>query len=34
VHVDQERGYKVTVVAPTFEGFLRGLCSSEEFETS
>ena len=25
VHVDQERGYKVTLVAPDFESFVRGL---------
>lgn len=32
VHVDQERDYKITVVAPNFESFVRGLESSEAFE--
>ncbi|MCU0699585.1 MAG: SMI1/KNR4 family protein [Myxococcaceae bacterium] len=31
VHVDQEWDYKVTFVAPTFESFIRGLVSEEEF---
>lgn len=31
VHVDQERDYKVTLVAPTFESFVRGLQHADEF---
>lgn len=31
VHVDQECDYKITVVAPNFESFIRGLESSESF---
>lgn len=34
VHVDQELDYKITVVAPTFESFIRGLQGDEEFEGS
>lgn len=32
VHVDQERDYKITVVAPTFESFIRALRSDESFD--
>lgn len=32
VHVDQERDYAVTVVAPDFETFIRGLQDSSEFD--
>lgn len=32
VHVDQERDYHVTPLAPNFEAFIRGLVSDEEFE--
>lgn len=32
VHVDQELDYKVTVVAPSFESFVRGLESDQAFE--
>lgn len=32
VHIDQERAYKVTLVAPTFESFLRGLVRAEDFD--
>lgn len=31
VHVDQERDYKVTFVAPNFESFIRGLAPEEDF---
>jgi hypothetical protein len=31
VHVDQQSKYKVTVVAPSFEAFVRGLESDEAF---
>jgi hypothetical protein len=30
VHVDQGRDYAITVVAPTFESFIRGLVSEED----
>ena len=29
-HVDQERGYAVTFVAPSFESFIRGLVSEND----
>ena len=32
VHVDQELDYKITPVAPTFESFIRGLQSEEDFD--
>ena len=32
VHVDQEVGYRVTVLAPDFATFIKGLVSGEEFE--
>ncbi len=32
VHVDQERDYKITAVAPNFEAFVRGLKSEEDFD--
>jgi hypothetical protein len=32
VHVDQERDYKITLVAPSFESFVRGLEDDEAFE--
>lgn len=32
VHVDQECGYKITFVAPTFEAFIRGLEGEEAFD--
>jgi hypothetical protein len=32
VHIDQEFDYKVTVVAPNFESFIRGLEDDEAFE--
>ena len=32
VHVDQEDGYRVTAVAPTFESFIRGLATEEAFD--
>jgi SMI1/KNR4 family protein SUKH-1 len=32
VHVDQEYGYKITFVAPTFEAFIRGLEGDEAFD--
>jgi hypothetical protein len=32
VHVDQELDYKITLVAPTFESFIRGLASEEAFD--
>lgn len=32
VHVDQERDYAITAVAPTFEAFMRGLVSEEDFD--
>jgi hypothetical protein len=31
VHVDQERDSKVTLVAPNFESFIRGLAAEEDF---
>ena len=31
VHIDQERDYKITMVAPNFESFIRGLESIESF---
>lgn len=34
VHVDQEWDYKVTLVATSFEAFIRGLEVPEEFETA
>jgi hypothetical protein len=34
VHVDQERDYKITVVSPTFESFIRGLQGEQEFDAS
>jgi hypothetical protein len=33
VHVDQEIGYKITFVAPSFEAFIRGLQPDEAFDT-
>lgn len=33
VHVDQEFGYKITFLADTFEGFIKGLRSDEEYES-
>jgi len=32
VHVDQERDYKITFVAPSFEAFVRGLESDDAFD--
>jgi len=32
VHVDQELGYKITVVAKNFESFIRGLERNDNFE--
>lgn len=32
VHVDQECGYKITLLAKSFEEFVKGLRSSEEFQ--
>lgn len=32
VHVDQELGYAITVVAPNFESFIRGLENSSGFD--
>ena len=32
VHIDQERDYKLVVVAPTFEAFVRGLEVASAFE--
>ena len=32
VHVDQESGYRITFLAETFERFIMGLRSDEEFE--
>ena len=32
VHVDQEDDYKVTYLAASFEEFINGLVSDEEFE--
>ena len=32
VHVDQESGYKTTLVAEDFESFIRGLEDDEAFE--
>jgi hypothetical protein len=32
IHVDQELDYAITVVAPTFEAFIRGLLSEEDFD--
>ncbi|MCE4052569.1 SMI1/KNR4 family protein [Pseudomonas sp. Au-Pse12] len=34
VHVDQEGDYEVTVLAPNFEAFVRGLVSWEVYDTS
>jgi hypothetical protein len=34
VHVDQEWDYKITVIADTFESFIRGLESAEAFEAA
>ncbi|MDP9504911.1 SMI1/KNR4 family protein [Pseudomonas protegens] len=34
VHVDQERDYAVTVLAPDFESFIRALVSPEVYDTS
>lgn len=34
VHVDQDRDYKITLVAPTFESFIRGLQREEDFDGS
>lgn len=31
VHIDQELDYKVTLVAPDFESFIRGLVSEGAF---
>lgn len=33
VHVDQEAGYRVTVIAPDFASFVRGLVDEDEFGT-
>lgn len=33
VHVDQECDYKITLVAPNFEAFIRGLEHDEAFDT-
>jgi hypothetical protein len=33
VHVDQERGYQITLVAESFAAFVRGLESEETFKT-
>jgi hypothetical protein len=32
VHIDQELDYKITVVAPNFESFVRGLEGDEAFD--
>lgn len=32
VHVDQERDYRITVVAPNFEAFIRSLQDSDDFD--
>jgi hypothetical protein len=32
VHIDQELGYKITFVAPSFEAFARGLEDDEDFD--
>ncbi len=32
VHVDQERDYQITVVAPNFEAFIKGLQDEESFD--
>lgn len=34
VHVDQERDYRVTVLAPDFATFIRGLLTAEALEAS
>ena len=34
VHVGQELDYKITVLAPTFESFIRGLQRDEDFDES
>ncbi|RYE73456.1 MAG: SMI1/KNR4 family protein [Oxalobacteraceae bacterium] len=34
VHVDQEADYRITVVAPDFATFIRGLVSADVFDTS
>lgn len=34
VHVDQEDDYRITVVAPDFETFIRGLVSEEMFDSA
>lgn len=34
VHVDQERDYRVTLLAPDFETFVRGLVPESDFDTS
>jgi hypothetical protein len=34
VYVDQEAGYRVTVIAPDFASFVRGLVDEDEFDTS
>lgn len=33
VHVDQELDYRITLVAPSFEAFIRGLQPEEAFDT-
>jgi hypothetical protein len=33
VHIDQERNYKITLVAKSFESFIRGLEGDDAFET-
>jgi hypothetical protein len=33
VHIDQEREYKITLVAKNFESFIRGLEDDDAFET-
>lgn len=33
VHVDQELDYTITLVAPDFESFIRGLEGDEAFES-
>lgn len=34
VHVDQELDYRITFVAPSFDSFIRGLQTGEEFDGS
>jgi hypothetical protein len=33
VHVDQEDGYRITPIAPTFEAFVRGLEAKDAFDS-